>query len=404
MARNSFIAIVLLVILRLAIGWQLLYEGLWKLDTLDTPRPWTAAGYLKNAEGPMRDTFRGMAGDPDELDWLNYDVVAARWDNWAKRFEDNYGLSKKQSERLGKLLNGAHGSLDGRPVYASNPLEKLPETIENLNKDSRVSDSIVWYDPDRKMLYVDGKRHMTDAEKDRLLALVNDGEDDDSKAFRKAVEEVFARQKRGIGYKEKLAGAVKGNPDLVGNEQWQRVGEKQEYTGQLARYEQQRAVAATDFQWDHLNYDWGKMQSLRGRITAPVKALEQEFQDAATKLLTLEQMQQKPQRRAASMLLFIDWSTMIGLTVLGALLIFGLFTRCAAFGAACLLFSFYLAMPPLPGVPELPGPEHSFIINKNLIEVIALLAIAALPTGRWFGVDAWFAGWRARSKKEAVAA
>ena len=44
--RYSLAAIVLLVVLRLGIGWQLLYEGLWKVDTLDSPRPWSAAGYL----------------------------------------------------------------------------------------------------------------------------------------------------------------------------------------------------------------------------------------------------------------------------------------------------------------------------------------------------------------------
>ncbi len=55
--------------------------------------------------------------------------------------------------------------------------------------------------------------------------------------------------------------------------------------------------------------------------------------------------------------------------------------------------SFYLAMPPWPGVEDLleaAGPEHSFIVNKNLIEVIALLAIACMPTGQWFGMDRLF--------------
>ena len=118
MTRNSIIAVVLIVILRLAIGWQLLYEGLWKLDTLDTPRPWTSAGYLKNSQGPMRNAFRSMAGDPNDLDWLNYDVVAKRWDDWAERFESSYGLSKEQASKLNKLLNGSYGMIDGRKVYA----------------------------------------------------------------------------------------------------------------------------------------------------------------------------------------------------------------------------------------------------------------------------------------------
>ena len=73
----SFAAIVLLVALRIMIGWQFLYEGLWKIDTLDTPQPWTSAGYLKSAQGPMRDLFRGMTGDPDETRWLDQKWVEA---------------------------------------------------------------------------------------------------------------------------------------------------------------------------------------------------------------------------------------------------------------------------------------------------------------------------------------
>mgnify|MGYP006874417586 FL=1 len=84
------------------------------------------------------------------------------------------------------------------------------------------------------------------------------------------------------------------------------------------------------------------------------------------------------------------------------MLILGLFTRFAAVMAAFMLFSFYLAMPPFPGVPEIPGPEHSFIVNKNLIEVFALLAIAALPSGIWFGLDrllaVFFDKWKSGKK------
>jgi hypothetical protein len=65
-----------------------------------------------------------------------------------------------------------------------------------------------------------------------------------------------------------------------------------------------------------------------------------------------------------------------------------------------MLFMFYMAMPPWLGVPEIPGPEHSFMVNKNLIEVMALLAIAALPTGRWFGVDGLL-GWLCRGRSPA---
>jgi hypothetical protein len=93
--RYSFAAVVLLVVLRLGLGWQLLYEGLWKIDTLGTSYPWSSDGYLKSAQGPMRDVFRAMTGDPDDKSWLDEELVAKRWDQWKSRFAAHYGLDDK---------------------------------------------------------------------------------------------------------------------------------------------------------------------------------------------------------------------------------------------------------------------------------------------------------------------
>lgn len=92
-----------------------------------------------------------------------------------------------------------------------------------------------------------------------------------------------------------------------------------------------------------------------------------------------------------------DWSRQLdiadaivkyGLVVFGICLIAGCFTRTAALGGAVLLFMFYLAMPSLPYLPESPKSEgHYVYINKNIIEMIALLALASLQTGRWAGLD-----------------
>ena len=53
--RISWLAILLLVVLRISIGWQFLYEGMWKYDQMDTPKPWSAEGYLKK---PPRRSFQ----------------------------------------------------------------------------------------------------------------------------------------------------------------------------------------------------------------------------------------------------------------------------------------------------------------------------------------------------------
>ncbi|GAB5443934.1 MAG: hypothetical protein Fues2KO_42830 [Fuerstiella sp.] len=404
--RYTTAAVVLLVVLRIALGWQLLYEGLWKISTLRTSNPWSAEGYLKNAVGPMRNTFREMAGDPDELGWLDYDTVSERWKDWAERFQDHYGLDKAQTQKLRELLYGRVVKRGDKLVYEQ-PLKALPEGVDDLNDASGVSPRVVWYDAKRSVLQVDADQIMTPTDKaklDRLVPVPAEGEklSDRDQAYLDSVKTLYERQKKGLGYLRRLAGSLKGDPDLMGNDDWQRVGKLEQYKSQLAEYEEDYAKASTAFEWDHLQYRWGKIQSLRAELTGPIKAMEADLKDAANNLLTVQQRTRGGLPAPMTALKFADTMTILGLTVLGAMLITGLFTRFAAVAAAIMLFNFYLAMPPLPGVPPIPGPEHSFIVNKNLIEVFALLALAVLPTGLWFGLDSllatFFAKWKADRK------
>ncbi len=59
-----------LVILRVAIGWHLLYEGMIKLLNPN----WSSVGYLMDSKGWFAGIFRSIAGNPDVLqiaDFLN---------------------------------------------------------------------------------------------------------------------------------------------------------------------------------------------------------------------------------------------------------------------------------------------------------------------------------------------
>jgi thiosulfate dehydrogenase [quinone] large subunit len=56
-----------LVVLRTLVGWHFLYEGVYKLWTPGWSRagaplaPWSAAGYLRGASGPLGGLFHGLA-------------------------------------------------------------------------------------------------------------------------------------------------------------------------------------------------------------------------------------------------------------------------------------------------------------------------------------------------------
>lgn len=400
--RYSLAAVVFLVVLRIGIGWQLLYEGLWKIDTLNSPKPWTSAGYLKNSVGPLRNQFRAMTGDPDDLGWLDYDTVSARWIDWAERFEKHYELDPKQAGSLTRLLKGSQTKIDDREVFVQD-LDALPDGIDAAVLAKTVNPKIFGYNAKEKKLMVDAGRLLQPNEKAKLDKLVEGKDDAKAQAWLKALDTLYSRQKSGMGYLKKLAATIKGDPKMRSNEDWQKVGKVQQYKERLAEYEEDYAAASTPFEFDHLSHTWGKIQTLRTELTGPVKALEAELYDTATKkILRVEQHSEGAMPEPWTFLKASDTMTIVGLTVLGGMLIAGLFTRFAAVAAAFMLFSFYMAMPPWPGVPELPGPEHSFIVNKNLIEVFALLALATVPSGMWFGLDralsVFFANWKADSK------
>lgn len=80
--------------------------------------------------------------------------------------------------------------------------------------------------------------------------------------------------------------------------------------------------------------------------------------------------------------------TMYGLTIVGVLLILGLFTRLAAIGGIAFVLLFYLCNPPFVGYFYTIPTEGSYlIVNKNLVEVCALAVILLTRSGLFAGLD-----------------
>lgn len=79
--------------------------------------------------------------------------------------------------------------------------------------------------------------------------------------------------------------------------------------------------------------------------------------------------------------------TGVALSAVGLGLVLGLATRTSARIAAAFLVVFYLVNPPLPGVDFLPGEGTYLLINKTLVEVLALATVSLFPTGEWVGLD-----------------
>jgi thiosulfate dehydrogenase (quinone) large subunit len=98
-----------------------------------------------------------------------------------------------------------------------------------------------------------------------------------------------------------------------------------------------------------------------------------------------------------NMLANADLITMWGLTAVGALLILGLFTRLASLGGIGFILLFYLCNPPFVGYfYSLPTEGSYLVVNKNLVELCALLVILVTGSGRFAGLDVFLHRWFGR--------
>ena len=99
-----------------------------------------------------------------------------------------------------------------------------------------------------------------------------------------------------------------------------------------------------------------------------------------------------------------DLITMWGLTLVGAFLILGLFTRLASLAGIGLVLLFYLCNPPFVGYfYSIPTEGTYLIVNKNLVEVCALVVILVTGSGRFAGLDRILHGLFARRPRLAAA-
>ncbi|MEW4570154.1 DoxX family protein [Tautonia sp. JC769] len=301
----GFFGALFLVLLRIAIGWHLYYEGRDKIRSQDTAQPFSSDSYLRNATGPFAENFRNLVPDVDSLDRLDPELLDQWWDEELRRASAHYQFTPDQ-------LTQAEA--------------ELAQT------------------------------------RDRAAAWFADDENADQIA----------------DYKEKV--------DLI------RQGRRQ--------------PPAMDFQRDRLQDLQYEVETLRKELVAPI---DQWTADLRSSWATLAEPDQRETAGELgpppSSLDRIDLITMYGLAVFGLLLMAGMFTPVAALGGAGLLFLFYISMPPLPGLPPNPRAEGTYlIVNKTLIEMIALLALAATPNGLWFGVDRLLFGWIDRRNAPAAEA
>ncbi|MFN4257831.1 MAG: hypothetical protein ACK4RK_00925 [Gemmataceae bacterium] len=339
---------VFLVLLRLAIGWHFLFEGIDKLGS----ETWTSEAYLREARGPFADYFRDKAGD-------------------------------SVLERVKPLPVPA-----GQEIGKTPPHTRIPPALKR-DWQAYFDQFVAYYDLDadqRKKAQAKFEQQqdqvvnwMTNEDwnhREWSIQIETDSPYGPYKVTKRTTIPEMAQEYEGkwkeIRQLESSVGETFGA--LTVADQIQSLKDEANLLRRQMRTE--------------LDKQTKKMQAALSDVLTPEQqdqpplAIAQQSMWAVTKAKLTQFPKMTPLERADVVVAF-------GLTIIGLLLLAGLLTRTACVAGAAFLVLTYLPMPPFPWLPEVPRSEgHYVFVNKNVIEFLALMALATTRSGRWLGLDA----------------
>ncbi len=306
-----------LILLRLIIGWHFLFEGLHKIHSLYSPRPFSSEIYFRESSGPLGKFMKGFLQDPDAelLAKLDEKSITNDWNTTAKDFATAYQFTPEQTKSADEVLE------------------------KNLKK------TLDWFREGKKEIEIPSP----------------DGKPTGTLKINYTIPQWLAY------YKSKLEELDKIRSD---DRSW--------YLGK--------------------ELDKARIASTKAEISKGRKELSDEydsqkgaFNSELQKLLTNEQKSVvlPPIQKKMGFIHWINLMTIFGITAIGAGLFLGLFTRIACLGGIGFLAMTYFTIPPFPWLPVPPLNEGNYVfVNKNLVEMFAMIVLVTTNSGRWFGLDA----------------
>ena len=129
-------AAVMLVLLRVTIGWHFYSEGVDKKAAGD----WTAAPFFANAKGPLAENFRQLVWDADGQFRLNRAAAMENWAIFRNEVGTHYGFNDSQKKQAQANYAKAVEQYDWVLAENAADLEEFElgrERIEKLETDAQ---------------------------------------------------------------------------------------------------------------------------------------------------------------------------------------------------------------------------------------------------------------------------
>ena len=389
-----------LLALRLAIGWHFLFEGMNKIQShivgvTETSKPFTSAPYFLEGEGPVAEFMRKSFLDDPEAKL--YDLVRPVGD--PQTVGDLLGADfqatlKAEFGKPGAAANLAHAYVSAPSGDAFADAATKAVLAMSLNGVGTRFLADVPAGELRTAIETRIVEVMPPLGKQRLEALVPAIEAKASPAgFAEKADKVvvntrvnYARWAAGIDTKDAKKKYVSGDvAQTVPARLADYENRKKDFAEQYGR---KSADLGRSTLFAKLNAAKADIATVRTDLTKDGESFINDAKADLVKLAGLDAKDASIEPAPKSKILYLDYLTMTTLTVAGACLIIGFGTRFAALACAGFLILTYLTHPPFPWIANPPGTEgNPVFINKNMVETIALLVIASVPSGSWLGID-----------------
>jgi uncharacterized membrane protein YphA (DoxX/SURF4 family) len=397
-ATNKWsLRVFVLLALRLAIGWHFLFEGLYKVQShntgpTETNRPFSSEMYFKVAPGPIGAYMRNQFSDPaKEIAEKLTPPEALSADAFAK-LKDPQQAEKCPAAVAAKFDALTEAAVKTYRTAAENELKAATTAEEKAVKDATATEEKATKeaktDEDKAKAKATADAARTKAKADGAAARAAaqkkiDTADAGGKELVTYAKAAFARWVYGADKRDCKVKGVTGDVPLSARDRVEYV----EWAKGVAKAAEERRGPSlgtgtgtdnkrvSEFRMDAVTAE----SDLARDANAFIAELQKELNGGKD---VVEEV-------APSRGQMMDKFTMWFLVGAGACLMFGLFTRVACLAAAGFLVMTYLAHPAFPWYPLPPNTEgNPVFVNKNVIECLALIALALYPTGRWLGLDA----------------
>lgn len=379
-AQNRWSAkVFFLLALRLAIGWHFLFEGLYKVHShyagpTETTKPFTSEPYFKAAPGPVGAMMRRQFGDPAGV---IADRVKAARDITPEAF-----AKLPAAEQAAACPESVARELDAQETATEEAIKAEATAAEKSATETEA-------------LALTGAK--TDADRAKIKATADAARADAKKkaeSFKESAQPLilaakakYARWVYGVDGRAAKVKFISGTDPLLTAPQ------------RLAHLDVMRGEAKDTAARQSMGLGNGYGTEAKRAAETRADAIAAEADVARDANAFVAELQGELTGGKAVIVppeptlgRRMDIVTMWFLVAVGGMIMAGLFTRLACVLAAGFLVTTYLNHPPFPWFPLPPGTEgNPVFVNKNVIECLALLALASMPTGRWLGLDALIA-------------